>query len=373
MNTDQLFEKTNISGMTLNNRFVRSATWEGLAGDDGSVTPELTSLMVELAKGGVGLIISSHAYVSREGQAGSRQLGIYDDGLVPGLSKMTAAVHDNQGSIVAQIAHAGLHAFHKLTGQTPLAPSAVEGLSRAPCRAMDDNDITRVVDAFAAAAYRAREAGFDGVQIHAAHGYLLSQFLSPVYNQRTDDLGGTVENRARMLLMVLEAVRNRVGSDYPVLVKMNSGDFREGGLHAEDAASVAEMLEQGGIDAIEVSGGLIINRKLSPSRMGIHSADKEAYFETEAGTIRGKTSVPLILVGGNRSLEVAARIVSEGVADYISMSRPFIREPGLVKRWQSGDHAKATCLSDNKCFGPAMAGRGIYCVVERGEDGGRSR
>ena len=227
----------------------------------------------------------------------------------------------------------------------------------------------RVVEAFAAAAVRARQAGFDGVQIHAAHGYLLSQFLSPVYNRRRDAFGGALENRAKASLMVLSAIREKVGVDFPVLVKMNCGDFMDKGLTARDAVSVAGMLAQGGVDAIEVSGGLFINPKMSPSRMGINREEKEAYFQAEAGQIKKAVDVPLILVGGNRSLDVAARIVGEGGADYISMSRPFIREPGLINRWKSGDYAKAKCLSDNKCFGPAMAGRGIFCVMERGGDG----
>ena len=372
MNTDKLFETTQINGMTLANRFVRSATWEGMASEEGAVTPALKDLNADLALGGVGLIISSHAYVSREGQAGPWQIGIYDDTLLPGLVEMTTAVHDNGGRIVAQLAHAGFHAAGKLTGQVPLAPSAVEGLAKAPRQALEEGEIIDIVEAFATAAGRARKAGFDGVQIHGAHGYLLSQFLSPIYNQRTDAFGGVIENRAKPLLMVLEAIREEVGVDYPVLVKLNSGDFMDNGLVTQDAVRVAELLVQGGIDAIEVSGGLFINPKMSPSRMGIHTEEKEAYFQTEAVKFREKVDVPLILVGGNRSLQVAERIVSAGTADYISMSRPFIREPDLINRWKSGDHAKAACLSDNQCFGPARVGRGIYCVTERGADGNRS-
>jgi len=372
MNTDIMFETTAINGMTLANRFVRSATWEGMAGDDGSVTGPLIDLTVALARGGVGLIVSSHAFVSREGQAGLKQLGIYDDTLLPGLSEMTAVVHDSGGRIVAQLAHAGLHAAGKLTGLVSLAPSQVTGLSENPCKAMAEADIQRVVEAFADAAVRARQAGFDGVQIHAAHGYLLSQFLSPVYNQRDDGFGGDIENRAQVPLMVLDAIRERVGDDYPVLVKMNCGDFMDKGLTNQDAVRVAGMLARGGIDAIEVSGGLFINPKMSPSRMGIHTEEKEAYFEAEAGRFKEKVTVPLILVGGNRSLAVARRLVAEGTADYISMSRPFIREPDLINRWKSGDHGKARCLSDNKCFAPAKAGNGIFCVMERGQDGSGS-
>ena len=143
---------------------------------------------------------------------------------------------------------------------------------------MEREDIDRVVEAFAAAAVRARQAGFDGVQIHAAHGYLLSQFLSPVYNQRTDAFGGDIENRAKVLRMVLEAIREQVGDDYPVLVKLNCGDFMDNGLITQDAVRVAEMLVQGGIDAIEVSGGLFINPKMSPSENGHPHRRKRGLF-----------------------------------------------------------------------------------------------
>jgi 2,4-dienoyl-CoA reductase-like NADH-dependent reductase (Old Yellow Enzyme family) len=360
-----LFEQTEINGMILFNRFVRSATWEGMAGEDGSVTPKLTECMTNLAKGGVGLIISSHAYVQRAGQAGPWQLGVYGDELIPGLKAMTDAVHKNNGRIVMQLAHAGFFANAKLTGQPPFAVSEVEGIAKAPRKELTAQDIIEIVLFFAAAAERAKKAGFDGVQIHAAHGYLLSQFLSPAFNRRTDIYGGAIENRAKALMDTLKAVRESVGKDYPVLVKMNSSDFMENGLSIEDSIKVGKMLEEGGIDAIELSGGVLTGGKLSPSRMGIHSEDKEAYFRQEAKAFRDNVNVPLILVGGNRSYNTAERLISEGTADYISMSRPLIREPGLINRWKSGDLTKAACLSDNQCFGPAMAGEGIYCVTEK--------
>ena len=363
----RLFEKSTINGMTLANRFVRSATWEGMAADDGAVTPRLIDTMVALARGGVGLIISGHAYVHRAGQAGPWQLGVYSDDLVPGLTDMAAAVHDNGGKIALQLAHAGFFAAAKLTGQSPFAVSNVQGMATSPRTELTPADIEEIIAAYAAAAARGKTAGFDGVQVHAAHGYLLSQFLSPAFNQRSDDFGGGLENRARALLAVVAAVRSAVGPDYPVLVKMNGGDFVDNGLTTDDAVKVGKMLVETGIDAIEVSGGVLTGGKLSPSRMGIHSQEKEAYFQQEARAFKKEIGVPLILVGGNRSFEVAERLVDEGTADYISMSRPLIREPALVNRWKSGDRTRASCLSDNQCFGPAMAGEGIYCVTERKE------
>lgn len=362
-----LFESTEINAMKLANRFVRSATWEGMATEDGAATPDLIQLMADLAKGGVGLIVSSHTYVVKQGQAGPWQLGVYADDLLPGLRKMTAAVHTQGGKIVMQLAHAGYHANGKVSGMMPVAPSAVESLAKAPRKALTEEDIQDIAQAFASAAIRAKKADFDGVQIHAAHGYLLSQFLSPIYNHRADAYGGGIQNRSKPLMAVLKAIREAVGNDYPVLIKMNCGDFIENGLVLEDAIQVGKMLAKGGIDAIELSGGLLTGGKMNPSRMGIHSQEKEAYFQKEARAFKTEVQVPLILVGGNRSYETAQQLVDNGIADYISLCRPFIREPGLINRWRSGDLTKSACLSDNKCFGPIRAGKGLFCVMDRKE------
>lgn len=363
----KLFEATEINGMNLSNRFVRSATWEGMAGDDGSVTPALVDLMSQLAKGLVGLIISSHVFIKPEGQALPKQLGLYKEEFIDGFRQMTRAIHDQGGRIVIQLAHAGYFANPKLTGQSPLAPSLVEGFSKSPGKEMTLQEIRKLIEAFGSAAQRAKEAGFDGVQIHAAHGYLLSQFLSPLFNKRTDDYGGSLENRARVIREVLQKVRSTVGDNFPVLIKMNSEDYLEGGLGLEDSLKIGTLLQKDGLDAIELSGGTLKSGPLNPSRAGISSEEKEAYFLEAAKAFKKKLTVPLILVGGIRSLPMAERIIEQGIADYISMSRPFIREPGLIRRWKSGDLRKASCLSDNLCFGPAGAGEGIYCVVEKKE------
>jgi 2,4-dienoyl-CoA reductase-like NADH-dependent reductase (Old Yellow Enzyme family) len=360
-----LFDKTEINGLKLSNRFMRSATWEGMATPDGEVTSRLVDLMAQLAMGGVALIISSHAYVRKDGQAGIFQLGIYDDHLIPGLRKMVSAVHNEGGKIVVQLAHSGIMAKPELTGQTSLGVSQVEGFGGLPRRVMTLDDIQGIVASIGQAARRAKEAGFDGVQIHAAHGYLMSQFLSPAFNKRTDAYGGPVENRARALLGALKSVRAEVGEGFPVLVKMNSEDCLEGGLTLPDSLKVGSLLEKAGLDAIELSGGTLVSGKLSPSRTGIKTEDKEAYFREAARQFKKEVKIPIILVGGVRSPQVAEKLVREGYADYLSMSRPFIREPDLVKRWQSGDRSKAKCVSDNQCFGPGMAGEGIYCVVEK--------
>jgi 2,4-dienoyl-CoA reductase-like NADH-dependent reductase (Old Yellow Enzyme family) len=362
-----LFESTEINGMRLANRFLRSATWEGMAADDGAVTPRLTQTMVALAEGGVGLIISGHAYVSPEGQAGPWQLGLYKDELVEGLASMCDAVHQAGGKIVAQLAHAGHFAAKALTGQAPHVVSDFEGLANSPRHELTKDDIHHLVQAYADAAGRAKAAGFDGVQMHSAHGYLLSQFLSPAFNRRDDDYGGSIENRARVHLEILKAIRGAVGKQYPVLIKINSEDCIENGLTVEDSVAAAKLLADAGIDAIELSGGTLTSGKLSPSRAGINKEEKEAYFKEAAAAYKKAMDVPLILVGGMRSLNVARQTIADGTADYISMCRPFIREPGLIKRWQSGDTTPARCKSDNLCFGPAMKGQGILCVVEENE------
>ncbi|MEA3487266.1 MAG: NADH:flavin oxidoreductase [Thermodesulfobacteriota bacterium] len=362
----KLFEDSMINGMDLPNRFVRSATWEGMAVNDGSVTPKLIETMVALASGGVGLIISGHSYVRPEGQGGPWQLGIYKDELVPGLREMTAAVHACGGRIVMQLTHAGYFASGQSTGQPLLVVSDFDGLTtESPRKEITAQDIREIINAFADAAQRAKSAGFDGVQIHSAHGYLLSQFLSPAFNKRRDEYGGSVHNRARIHLEIYHAIREAVGRDYPVLIKMNCRDFVENGLDLKDSLQVAELLSDTGFDAIELSGGTFTSGRLSPCRSKINSQDREAYFREEASAFKKKINIPLILVGGMRSIEVAEQLVEDGVADYISMSRPLIREPDLINRWKSGDRRRAECDSDNLCFGPGIKGKGIYCVTKK--------
>jgi 2,4-dienoyl-CoA reductase-like NADH-dependent reductase (Old Yellow Enzyme family) len=361
----KLFETTEINSLVLKNRFVRSATWEGMAGDDGSCTPQLVDLLETLADGGIGLIITSHAYVSPKGQAGPWQLGIYKDDLVSGLREMTDKVHEKGSRVVAQISHAGYFANPKLIGETPAAPSAVSGFTKTPRREMSLREIQEIVEAFGQGAVRAKAAGFDGIQIHAAHGYMLSQFLSPAFNKRKDQYGGNIENRTRIVREVMGAVREQVGRNYPVLIKMNSRDFLIEGVELEDAIETGQILKEAGLDAIELSGGTLVSGDLNPSRTGILSEEKEAYFKDAAVAFKNTVDLPLILVGGIRSFHVAEQLVEDNTADYISMSRPLIREPDLIKRWQSGDRSKATCLSDSKCFEPALGGKGIYCVVEK--------
>lgn len=362
----ELFEITSINSMELANRFVRSATWEGMAERDGSATPRLIDLMAQLARGGVGLIISGHAFVSREGQATPGQLGAYDERLVEGLSQMARAVHEEGGKIALQLAHAGCQAATDLSGLEALGPSVFKSEKGDVGRELRADEIQEIALAFAKGALRAKEAGFDAVQIHAAHGYLLSQFLSPWFNKRRDEYGGSLENRARALLEVLQAIRDKVGGAFPVLIKLNSEDFLKGGFSHEDMLQVSAWLEAAGIDAIELSGGTAVSGKFSPVRRGrLETEEQEVYYMEAARRYKERIRVPLMLVGGIRSFTMAERLIAEGLADYISLSRPLIREPGLINRWKSGDRRKSPCRSDNLCFKPAISEGGVYCLTER--------
>lgn len=348
--------------MRLANRFVRSATWEGMATEDGAPTPALIETMEDLTKGGVGLIISSHAYVSPEGQAGVKQLGIHNDELIPGLSHMIDSVHQLGGKIVMQISHAGMFASKKLIGCDPLVVSKID---ESDGRQITGQDVTDLIVSFANGARRAKEAGFDGIQVHSAHGYLLSQFLSPAFNKRRDQYGGDIYNRVRIHLEIYQAIRKAVGETYPVIIKLNGQDFIKGGMSLEDSLQVGAILAEAGFDAIELSGGMLTGGKLAPSRPGKASEDVTPYYIDEAREFKKRFHIPIILVGGIRSLSVSEMIVKDGIADYISMSRPFIKEPDLINRWKSGDSSRSECKSDNRCFRMGLSGNGISCDIKK--------
>lgn len=361
-----LFESTVINGMTLQNRFIRSATFEGMANPDGSASRRLVELNTELAKGEVGLIISGYAYPSTEGKSRPMQSGVHTDDMIPGLKQITDAVHQTGGKIAMQIGHSGCNSFVVPDGGKALGPSKMMMPQGCECRDMTGAEIEKTIEDFSHAAVRAKKSGFDGVQLHGAHGYLISQFLSPFYNERTDNYGGSLENRARFLISVLSGVREAVGDQFPVMLKINSDDFLEGGFNLEEMLVVAAMLETAGIDAIEISGGT----HLSPDeysfsrKTGTVSAGKEIYFKEAALRYKECIKVPLMLVGGIRSFEVSEQIVAGGMADYVSLCRPLIREPHLIGRWKSGDTRRATCISCNECFTPVRAGKPLYCVAE---------
>jgi len=237
------------------------------------------------------------------------------------------------------------------------------------CRELTPEEIGVICSAFGRAAGRAKAAGFDAVQIHSAHGYLLSEFLSPFFNRRSDQYGGSIENRARIVLEVFQSVRSAVGDDYPVLIKLNSQDYIDGGFSVDDMLAVAALLEKAGIDAVEMSGGtLYLSGEFSAIRTGVMTKpEQEVYYRDAALRFKAALSIPLLLVGGIRSFDVAEALVDDGTADYISLCRPLIREPGLINRWRSADKRKAGCLSENACFRPLMKGEGLGCPIKKGE------
>jgi 2,4-dienoyl-CoA reductase-like NADH-dependent reductase (Old Yellow Enzyme family) len=361
-----LFEPGKIGTLELPNRLIRSATAENMADPGGRPRPPMKDLYRELARGGVGLIISGHMYVAPSGKAHPEMTGIYDDALIPHLAELTATVHDAGGRVAAQINHGGMQCSRRTVSQT-VAPSAIDApfLSR-PAREMTTGEIDAAVQAYADAAWRAREAGFDAVQIHGAHGYLISQFLSPFTNRRSDAWGGDLEGRMRFLEAVCEAVRERVGPDYPVFIKLGMMDAVEGGLTAEEGVEVAAALAGMGLDAVEISGGIGGGGSLN-TRPGIRSRADEAYFRPLARRARARTSLPIALVGGLRSREVMEDVLGAGDADFISISRPLICEPHLPDRLREGVQDRSSCISANRCW-PEGPGEGIdcRCPVERG-------
>jgi 2,4-dienoyl-CoA reductase-like NADH-dependent reductase (Old Yellow Enzyme family) len=366
----QIFEATTLGGIEVRNRLVRSATWDGRADAQGRVTGRMIDLYREVAEGGVGVVISGYAFVRPDGRQWPTQLGAHDDEAIPGLAELARAVHGGGGRLVGQIVHCGGQAYREATfGRGAVAPSAVAspGYPETP-RELSVEEIDEIAGRFAAAASRMRRAGFDGVQLHGAHGYLISEFLTPSRNARTDAYGGSLENRSRFALDVYRAVRCEVGHAFPVWIKINGEDFVDGGATLEDAAGLVAALAAEGIDAVEVSGGTGGSGKLGSARTEIVAPADEAYFLSHARFLRrcaGNAAV--ITVGGIRSPEVIEAILAEGTADACALCRPLIREPDLPARWRGGDRKPAACISCRGCFTPAMKGSGVRCVRKDGE------
>ncbi len=358
-----LFETTRIKGVQLKNRFVRSATWERLATDDGRMTEPLFRIYENLAKGQVGLIITSYTFVTRDEQPNPGMLGIYDDRGLGDFSKLTDMVHGHGSAIVMQLVYGGTQTLFRPEGRTILGPSAVaERATGVVAKAMDQAEIRTLEKAFGDAAVRAKNAGFDGVQLHCAHGYFLGQWLNPHHNRRTDQYGGPIENRARIILETYDEVRRRCGEDFLVMVKINSQDFVEGGATFEDCRYVCRELAARGIDAIEISGGVLASdADLRWARPRLATPADEAYFAAYAARIAEDLQVPVILVGGLKSIEVAERLLGETKISYFSLSRPLMTEPDLVQRWQQGELTRARCTSCNQCRDP----QGNICILHR--------
>ena len=349
--TKHIFETAPIGGLALKNRLVRASIWENMSAPGGHPTDKMISFYEELAAGGVGLIITGYIAVNKETGTDGELSGIYDDAFIPEYRKLTDAVHAKGGRIAAQIVYRGSLAGggdgsvwgmsavrHKISGVTP--------------REMTPDEINALEDMFAAAALRAKAAGFDAVELHAAHGYFLSQSLSPYYNRRTDKYGGSAENRARLLTETYVKVREAVGGEYPVLVKINCSDFAEGEATFAECECACRELDGLCIDGIEISGG---------DRVWATGNRTPGLYADYAARIADEVRAPVILVGNNRDPEAMERILNETNIAFLSMARPFLREPELAARWQSGDLAPSRCVGCGKCFSP----QGVICIFNR--------
>ncbi|MDR1483168.1 MAG: NADH:flavin oxidoreductase [Synergistaceae bacterium] len=350
-----LFDEINLGGIPMRNRLVRSATFESGGDTEGRYDRKMFDLYRELADGGVGLIISGMVGIDRNSRISPLMVKAYDDTFVGQLRELTELVHGCGSRLVIQIAHCGAKVPKTDLGEPPLG---ISGLPGEGIREMSKEDISRLTDSFADAAARCKEAGADGVQIHAAHGYLLSQVLSPIFNKRADEYGGPVENRARLIFDVYKSIRRAVGDSYPVWIKINSSDLADGGLTFDESRWVCEQLSKTGIDAIEVSGGIAASRESSPARR-VNDSQQEGYFYKEAVLIAESVGADtdVISVGGYRTPELLEQKLNEGNFKGLSLCRPFIAEPGLVNRWRSGKTERAKCVSCSKCFAPG----GLSC------------
>jgi 2,4-dienoyl-CoA reductase-like NADH-dependent reductase (Old Yellow Enzyme family) len=387
-----LFEPSSIGQMALKNRIVKSAFIENMATPDGQPTEDTLRYYERLARGGVGLIITGMAYVNRMGKGQPLQHGAHTDEMVPAWRKITDSVHQLGGKIAMQIVHCGRQCNPKaLNGAKAVDPSASPNLyylSRS--RAMTGDEIVQTIDDFGYAAARVKEAGFDAVQVHGAHGYLVSSFLSPLTNRRRDEWGGDAARRFRFPAEVYNAVRRAVGPNFPVLFKMNAKDFTWSGLTPDESFPAARRLAEFGLDALEISGGIFETflhscRGSMPSDLialdrsptvrrylltvfGLQKMFipfKEAYFLPYAAKLKPTLKIPLILVGGIRTPETAERILETGAADFISMARPLVREPDLPNKWLSGRRVAAQCSSCNRCAGEEDRGNKARCYARK--------
>ena len=367
INESPLFQTSTLGHLSLKNRFISSATWMGMANLDGSCAPLLIASASRIARNEIGLYITEMAYVDRNGLSANNQMGVDNDELLPCLSLMAKEIHRTGTPAVMQLSHGGLLSVPVISGTDELiGPSELLKGESSVGREMKVEEIHEMVQAFRKAAIRARKAGFDGVQVHAAHGWLLSQFLSPFYNRRTDEYGGSLENRARFLLETVQGIRKDSGPDFLLLVKINSEDFLEGGFNSKEMVQVSKMLESAGVDAIEVSGGTMAAMYAGDYDNSYSPVMKApVYYKEAAELLKNELKIPVILVGGIRSFETAEALVKNGITDYISFCRPLIREPDLIKRWKSGDLRDSECVSDDACMQPGMEGRGVQCIHVR--------
>jgi 2,4-dienoyl-CoA reductase-like NADH-dependent reductase (Old Yellow Enzyme family) len=363
-----LFSPGNIGNVSIKNRIIRSATYERRAAKYGKVTSELIELYRELAEGGTGLIITGAIAVDPKATGGPDQPYLYDDSYIDGQKRLVKAIHEYSGvKVAAQLIHTGRQGTHPKYPSVAPSPIRDKSTKNVPIE-LTSNQIRDIIKNFVDASIRAYECEYDMVQMHAAHGYLLSNFVSPYTNIRTDDYGGNTSNRTKILVDIHTQIRDEIGKDFPIIVKLQTDDDIPGGLMINESIEVAKILVETGYDAIEPSGGMgesiLINKNPLPSKF-IKKPEDENYFLPIAKKLKPiMQDCPLILVGGIRNPLSAEKILREKIADFISMSRPLIYEPDLPNRWKSGDLSPASCISCNSCFMTMMQGK-VYCVVKK--------
>ena len=361
----KIFEATRIGNLELKNRLWRSATWLNQADENGHLTPELIARYEELAQGGVGTIITGYAHIMVQEQPNAGMLGIYSDDFIEEYRPFVQRIHELGAKLMMQVCYGGSSTKYQPKGRLIWGPSAVKnpGYGVTPTE-MGIEDIGTVIDAYIQSARRVKEAGFDGVQLHAAHSYLYSQFLSPYFNRRTDAYGGSIENRARIIFETLEAVRKEVGPDYPVLIKMHStDDWDANGLTPDESLWVSKELEKRGITAIEFSGGNPDSRYplKRPIRTKILKREKQAYFFEATKQIAAELTIPVISVGGHRNVEFMEHIMNDSNISYVSLSRTLFSEPDLPNKWIEDSAYDPRCTSCAKCWSP----EGNICILDR--------
>lgn len=342
--------------MVLPNRFVRSATVDNL-GQNAMVTPAVLHLYQRLAEGSIGLIVSSGIYPSLDGKGIDGQLGAHCDETIPSLKQLAETVHARGGRIAGQLLHCGFRCRRQVSGHQPIGPSPmIDSQSGEQVRELTGDEVSAMVETYVQAARRLVEAGFDAVQLHAAHGWFLSAFLSPAMNRRIDAWGGSPDRRVRFLSRICEGIRKMAGADYPLLVKLGLKDYHPDGKTLEEGIAAANALVASGVDAIEVSEGIEENWG-NHIRLGA----KHPYYLDECRQARQAISVPLILVGGMRALSEMQHIVDDGIADAVSMCRPFIHDPMLIDKFYRNEADASGCISCNEC-GHAMVEGHIECT-----------
>ena len=314
--------------LELKNRLVMPPMATARADADGFVTQKLLDYYDEKTRDGCfSLVIVEHSFVSGHGRAGEGQLSAADDRAVPGLSRLADLIHKNGSKTAVQLNHAGSAASRAVTGEIPAGPSAVPNPAKRDAEVpaeLTEEELRAIAAQFRDAAVRVKAAGFDAVEIHSAHGYLLDQFLSPLTNKRTDEYGGSVENRVRLHLEIVRAVRGAVGEDFPVLLRMGATDAAEGGLSVEDAQKAATLFERAGVCLIDVSGGMC--------RYEVPGFSGPGYFAPYSRAVKRAVSVPVLVTGGVTRGGEAEEILRSGSADLVGVGRAVLRDSGWAKR-----------------------------------------